>query len=295
MPHLTIPDGLKRSLLPFWNGAHLRAWRLGEHVGALWHRRYERCAVCGRFGPMLYRRWVVPPKLEAMWCLSPREANALARKESCDCWACGAKLRCRRLARVVLDHFGDGSARSLRAWARGARARELAIAEINHIDGVHEALAHLPGLAASEYGDDLAPDTSVDGRRREDLMRLTYADARFDLLLSSETLEHVADLDAALRETYRVLKPGGAHIFTCPVRPFLQRGYARAIVRDDGSTQVLAPLYHPGGDEGYLVYHEFGADFVERVRAAGFEVQVHFGPVREDDLAQVYVARRPLA
>src|SRR5687767_10364676 len=103
MPRL--PQWMKRGLLPFWNGGHRLAWRIGEYVDAIRHRRFEHCAVCGRFGPMLYRRWVVPPKLEAMWGLPPRLAEALARKESLDCGWCGAKLRARRLAEVIVERY----------------------------------------------------------------------------------------------------------------------------------------------------------------------------------------------
>ena len=60
------------------------------------------------FRPMLYRRRVIPRRLEELWGLSPRLAEALARKESCDCAACGAKLRCRRMARAVLALYPVG-------------------------------------------------------------------------------------------------------------------------------------------------------------------------------------------
>jgi len=41
------------------------------------------------------------------------------------------------------------------------------------------------------------------------------------------------------------------------------------------------------------VFTEFGADFPAILQEAGFEVSVHFGPTSEDDLAQVYVCRKP--
>ncbi len=57
---------------------------------------------------MLYRGWAIPPKLAELWGLSPRLAEAMARKESCACAFCGAKLRTRRLARVLLDLYPVG-------------------------------------------------------------------------------------------------------------------------------------------------------------------------------------------
>lgn len=288
---------LKPWLLPLWNGGHRLAWRLGEYAGASGKGRFERCDACGRFGPILYRRWVIPPKLEELWGLSPRLAEALARKESNECAWCGAKLRGRRLARVLLESFPVGNppsvARSVAAWARSTEARALRIAEFNRIDGLHEQLATLPGLAYSEYRDDVAPGTIVDGVRVEDLTRLTHADASLDLILTSETLEHVPDLDAALAETWRVLKPGGLHLFTVPRLPGITATFARAVVGDDGRVEHRAtPIRHPGGDVGYPVFTEFGDDLPELLRRAGFEATTRFGPTTEDDLAQVYVARK---
>ena len=79
------------------------------------------------------------------------------------------------------------------AWVRTSEARALRVAEINRIDGLHGFLSHLPSLAFSDF--DPAPNPGV---RSEDLTRLTYPDASFDLVLTSESLEHVPGLDAAL-------------------------------------------------------------------------------------------------
>jgi hypothetical protein len=43
---------------------------------------------------------------------------------------------------------------------------------------------------------------------------------------------------------------------------------------------------------GYPVFTEFGADIRELMMRAGFELDVLFGPNRDDDLAQVFVARK---
>src|SRR5262249_23668182 len=160
--------------------------------------------------------------------LTPRLAEALARKESLDCAFCGAKLRARRLASVLLRTLPAAQpVRSVRAWAARPEARRLRIAEVNRIEGLHDVLAGLAGFAGSDYRDDVPPGTVVDGVRSEDLTRLTYEDASFDLLLTSETLEHVPDLGAALGEIRRVLVPGGVHIFTIPLLPGVARTFAR--------------------------------------------------------------------
>lgn len=294
-----IPQPVKRRLLPLWNAAHHWSRRAGEYLDAIRHRRFEHCVICGRFGPMLYRPIVIPKRLAELWGLTPRLTRALVERESLDCAWCGSKLRGRRIARVLLDRFPmedwPASAPDVRSWVTSDSAVDLRIAEINRIDGLHESLSALPRLTYSDYHPGADPGSVVDGVRSEDLTCLTYADASFDLVLSSETLEHVPDLSAALAEIFRVLVPGGYHLCTIPVLPGVPATFARARLSPGGIVPIDVPLIcHPGGDAGYPVFTEFGADLPDRLSAAGFEVTVHYGPVSEDDLTQVYACRRPL-
>ncbi len=246
---------------------------------------------------ILYRRRVIGPELERRWGLTPRLAEALARKESSECSRCGIKLRGRRLVLVLLELYPVGQppaqARSVAEWVTTPEARALRVVEINRVEGLHEVLLTLPGFESSDYREGASPGEILDGLRSEDLTRLTYPDASFDLVITSETLEHVPDLSAGLREIHRILAPGGRHVFTVPQLPGIPRTYARAILDADGLKVDLAtPISHPGGDHGYPVFTEFGDDFPEILDRAGFEVEVRFGPIREDDIAQVYVTRK---
>ena len=51
--------------------------------------------------------------------------------------------------------------------------------------------------------------------------RLPFDDATFDFVFSNSVLEHVEDLDAALHDIQRVLKPGGATLHLFPPRTAL--------------------------------------------------------------------------
>jgi SAM-dependent methyltransferase len=299
MGRFPIPEGLKRHLVPVWNEAHRIGWLLFDYAYACGRLCFRFCDVCGRFRPMLYRRRVIPRRLEELWGLSPRLALALARKESLDCSGCGAKLRARRMAKVLLHIYQVGSppapASSLARWAEYPQAQALRVAEINRIEGLHDHLSRLPGFQSSDYQPGSLHGTITHGIRSEDLTQLTYPESSLDLVLTSETLEHVPDLHAALKEIHRVLVPGGLHVCTVPLLPGTAKTYPRIRVCPDGSLDYCAPLIcHPGGDVGYPVFTELGEDFPDILRQAGFEVTVHFGPPREDDLAQVYVCRRPL-
>ena len=177
----------------------------------------------------------------------------------------------------------------MNAWIRTNEARSLRIAEINRIDGLHEVLSGLPEFTYSDFN----PEGGTENVRSEDLTRLTYPDAAFDLVLTSESLEHVPDLGRALFEIHRVLAPGGRHIFTVPLLPGIPHTFPRSVLHPDGSIRHLKPeIRHPGGDVGYPVFTEFGADLDEILTKAGFEVEMAFGPVRDDDLGQVWICRK---
>ena len=109
------------------------------------------------------------------------------------------------------------------------------------IEGLHEQLEGLPGFQASDYHPGAVPGSVIDGIRSEDLCRLTYPDDSFDLVLTSESLEHVPDLAAALREILRVLVPGGRHIFTIPLLP----GVDKDVRPDRGSARMARSLTPP--------------------------------------------------
>ncbi|MGE3818827.1 MAG: class I SAM-dependent methyltransferase, partial [Isosphaeraceae bacterium] len=260
-----------------------------EYLDALRHGRFGRCQVCGRFTAWLYRRRVVSPRLEELWGLTARLAKALARKESLDCARCGAKLRARRIATVLLELYPVGNpprpAASVWEWVRSAEARTLQVAEINRVDGLHDVLIALPLLTYSDFFPGAGPGEMIDGVRSEDLTQLTFADESFDLVVTSESLEHVPDLDAALSEIRRVLVPGGRHLFTVPLLPGVRSTFRRMSLAPDGTlTRHTVEIRHPGGDTGYPVFTEFGADLTKLLESAGFKVQVHHGPVTEDDL-----------
>lgn len=289
------PVWLKRWLVPAWNsGVHGGRW-LGDRLRAMASGRIERCVVCDRFGLLIYRRRVIPPELVRRWGLSEPLAQAVARKESLECSRCGVKLRGRRLARVLLGlDPGSPAARSVAAWVRTPGANRLRVAEINRIEGLHDALIPLAHFAPSDHTDGAEPGAIVAGVRHEDLTRLTYPAASFDLILTSETLEHVPDLGAALAEIRRVLVPGGRHLLTVPLLPTTPTTFARATRNPDGSiTDHAPPIRHPGGDTGWPVFTEFGADWPSILERAGFAVAVHFGPTTEADVAQVFEARKP--
>jgi len=143
--------------------------------------------------------------------------------------------------------------------------------------------ARMPWLRGSEYlGDDRQPGRSYwwstrwwrwRRTRHESITSLSYGNASLDLLAHSDVLEHVYDTAAALRESARVLKPGGVMLFTVPFLVDHPTSILRG--RPDSSGQIehlQPPEYHGDGlsRSGIYTFHNFGWDILEQIRNAGF-------------------------
>jgi len=99
------------------------------------------------------------------------------------------------------------------------------------------------------------------------------------LTSSREVLEHVADFEAAIRESARVLRPNGAHIFTVPPSPKTVR---RAAIEQGRLVHLInPPEYHldPLSPEGVLCFWNFGPDMPEIFSTDQITIRQVAGPM----------------
>ena len=97
-----------------------------------------------------------------------------------------------------------------------------------------------------------------------DMTRMPYLDRSYDLVVHSDTLEHIARPVAALAECYRVLAPGGYCVFTIPV----------IVGRMTRSREGLPPSYHGHPNQrsaDFAVQTEYGCDAWKHLILAGFD------------------------
>jgi SAM-dependent methyltransferase len=122
--------------------------------------------------------------------------------------------------------------------------------------------------SASQFFDRVPLGSSYRGVRCENLEQLTFADETFDLFITQDVFEHVFNPDRALRDIMRVLKPGGAHVFTAPKHRHVARSYPRARLVDGQVEYLMEQVYHgnPIGDGRSLVTWDYGHD-VEHLMA----------------------------
>ena len=65
--------------------------------------------------------------------------------------------------------------------------------------------------------------------REASLFEMPFADGEFDALVCLSVLEHITELDAALTEFRRVLRPGGVAVLGFPVRNPITDAFFRAV------------------------------------------------------------------
>jgi len=204
------------------------------------------CAVCG--GTTFSDRAVIWDALAEGWRLTPEERAMVDRQQGTCCTRCGGNLRSIALAEAILSVCGTPS--TLDAFVSSPAAAPLRVLEINGAGTLSPQLSCLPLHVLAAYP-------------KADMRAMPYGNGSFDLIVHSDTLEHVPDPERALAECARVLKAGGAMCFTVPLLP----------ARLSLNRATLPPLYH--GDpanptEDLLVQTDYGADIWYLLHRAGF-------------------------
>lgn len=232
-----------------------------------------RCNVCG---------------LETVF----RNPNPGNPRESLVCTHCGTISRYRSLAQGMLRFLSE---------ATGIEAPSLSDLPLE-ADGV--SIRVYDTQIAFEYGPSSYPipdlldrldwiqvETSVyrseepwgasigPGCTNQSLEKLTYADDSFDIVVSSDVLEHVRLAEHAHKEIARVLKPSGVHLFTVPHIRSQQESIVRVLVRDPDDPSLdehlMPPEYHGDPnqpDDRALVYRVYGRDLDDALAELGFAV-----------------------
>lgn len=111
------------------------------------------------------------------------------------------------------------------ALARGDRVLDLGCGEGRHVHAFHLAAgvetvgldADGPSLAKAAEGLEMLGEGEGETLLiKGDAYRLPFGDSAFDVVVCCEVLEHLPDVDAALEEIGRVLKPGGRLAVSVP-------------------------------------------------------------------------------
>lgn len=153
--------------------------------------------------------------------------------------------------------------------------------------------------SASHYYENIPRGNYFNGFRSEDLTKMTFDDGTFDVFITSDVFEHVFEPELAFKEIARILKPGGAHIFTMPWYPAIKKSIQRAKLENGKIIHLKDPEYHgnPISDEGSLVTFDWGSDFCSFIyESAGTPTTVYLEKNKqlglEADLLEVFISKK---
>lgn len=253
------------ALLKIWRTIHKRGLRnackkVAEvapgYLSGVRNWKLRRCQCCQRFTLFV----------------EPSNASSDFRA----CLFCSANGLYELLANEIRDRFGS-------------RLVELDVLELDPHSPLMGMLSKAHRYVRSFY-DEECPDRQRNGAVCEDITALSFEERSFDLIVSSEVLEHVPRLERAFSETARVLRPGGAHIFTVPPRKNTKK---RAEIVDGKVVHLEPPDYHldPLNPKGILAFWDIGPDLAGVIPSPGLNVRIARGPV--GDLGRVvWIAER---
>ncbi len=230
------------------------------------------CNVCGKFSlTRIRKREITHPESQL--------------RESIICTKCGASNRNRQIALVICQ--SPNSRVRYSSLSEFARHENVSVYNTEAERPIHRTLERMgSNYVCSEYvGDLYQSGIIVDGIVHQDLRGTSFSDESFDLVISSDVLEHVPDPWKAFHEIYRILKPGGRHVFTIPFYQDQASGERRAYLNDRGEqVHEKEPIYHidPLRPEGALVYTIFSIDLLAKLEDLGFRTNLYkvYNPFR---------------
>lgn len=205
------------------------------------------CQVCGH--DRFVHADVIWPELVRQWQLGPDEVAYINVQQGTRCERCRANVRSQALARALLGVLEWPG--TLEAYVTSLPHPSPRLLEINEAGALTPWLSRLRTHRLVRFPE-------------HDMRALPFADGSFDLVVHSDTLEHVPGPETALAECRRVLAAPGACVFTVPI----------VVGRLTRSRAGLPDSYHgdPGCRESdHLVQTEFGSDAWTAVLRAGFD------------------------
>ena len=187
------------------------------------------------------------------------------------CLNCGSRERHRLLHLWIVENGGD----------------KLAGKRILHFAPEKAFMRRMKGNPLYETADLMQAGVT----HRLDITDTKLPDATYDVVMANHVLEHIPDDRAAMRELFRVLKPGGVALLTTPINATRQTTYENSAI-----TSHPARWAHFSAHDHVRYY---GLDFADRLTDTGFQVET-FRVSSEDEVKyallrdeSIYIARKP--
>jgi len=199
----------------------------------------------------------------------PDSAHTDNLRETILCHHCGANLRYQDVASVLLKVANSKKLTLIDALSEFS---EMSIYLLESYGPIYDKLCRLPHFTCSEFFEDVAVGSSKGKIRCEDVQNLSFPDEIFDIIITQDIFEHVAEPEKGFSEIHRVLKPGGFHITTIPFERSLDKNRKRATYANGEIVHILPPVCHGDAIRDGLVFTDFGLELFDMMQDAGFIV-----------------------
>jgi SAM-dependent methyltransferase len=241
---------ISKKIIPFWLGQKMRG-AYQKVLGQVYKGKDYYCPFCKHsFSKMLPDGFDLPV-------IKEKQIIGSGRRENCTCPRCFSKDR-DRLIYLYLENKTDifeGHPYKLLHIAPEAWMKELfqSLPHIDYTNGVKE-------IASMGY--------YYDRMTREiDITNIEMKDNLYDIIICNHVLEHVTDDIQAMKELFRVLKPGGWAILQVPFSPILEKSYEDYdIISKEGREKYFGQFDH---------VRIYGQDYFNRLESVGFKVEKH--------------------
>ena len=292
-----LPEHTKRRLaatllVTLVTRPHRLRYRLNPQAIREW-RRFARteahCCICGNTGPLFFDM----PDIELC-----RHHGIDVLRETLSCKSCGSTNRQRNLAHTLISVLRQQFAcEGIALHELRCRAEKVEIWDTDAFGPIGAGVGSVANVTRSKYLPKLAFGVETDaGVYNIDLQQVSFPSNRFDVILTSDVMEHVRDDRRAHAEIFRCLRPGGAYLFTVPYAE--DRAETLRLVDTSLAEDVFLepPHYHGDPISGkILAYRIYGRDLVARLEEAGFEARFEKSDLAAEGIfaGDCFIATKP--
>jgi SAM-dependent methyltransferase len=257
------------------------------------YKRFARtkahCCICGSTGTLFFNM----PDIELC-----RHHGIDVLRETLSCKSCGSTNRQRTLAYEVISvlhrQFAcEGGA--LDGLTCGAGKVE--VWDTDAFGPIGARVGCVANVTLSKYLPEMPFGVEIEpGVYNIDLQQASFSSNRFDVILTSDVMEHVRDDRRAHAEIFRCLRPGGTYLFTVPY--IEDRARTLHLVDTNSAEDVFLepPHYHGDPISGkILAYRIYGRDLIERLAEAGFAARFEKSELATEGIfaGDCFIAAKP--
>lgn len=232
-----------------------------------YRKQQFHCPVCGHKTTPLYDF----PDL-----VLRREHKISILRETMQCRECLSSMRQRSLALALLEYWRQRYCVCHTSIAELAAAGlcGVRILDTDNFSAISQLLRCADGYVRCSYLPDIPWGVTLTSNYYNiNLERIDFENESFDIVLTSDVMEHVRDSDAAHEEIHRILRPGGAYIFNVPFDEHEEMDIQLVDTSGTQDVYLCKPQYH--GDPlsgGILAYRVFGRELIRKLQSLGFRV-----------------------